>query len=127
MLAVVIVDHGSRRPEANDAFLRVVERFAARGEYQIVEAAHMDLAHPTIAEAFERAVAHGATRIIVHPYFLFAGRHSTDDIPSMCAAAAAGHPGLEWSVTEPLGLSDGILDIVGERIATVAGTDKGSG
>ena len=124
MLGIVIVDHGSRRAEANEAFLAVVERFSERSDHTIVEPAHMDLASPTLADAFERAIARGATRIVVHPYFLFAGRHSTEDIPRMCAEAAASHLGLDWRMTEPLGLSDRILDAVTERIAAVLGADK---
>ncbi|TFH22194.1 MAG: cobalamin biosynthesis protein CbiX [Myxococcales bacterium] len=126
MLGIVIVDHGSRRTEANQAFLTVVERFAERREHDVVEAAHMELAPPTLADAFERAIARGATRIIVHPYFLFAGRHSTEDIPRLCTEAAA-HSGVEWRVTEPLGLSDRILDTVAERIEAAIAAGKATG
>ncbi len=127
MLGIVIVDHGSRRSEANEAFLAVVERFAERSDHEIVEAAHMELAPPTLADAFARAIARGATRIVVHPYFLFAGRHSTEDIPRMCAQTAAVHGGIAWRVTEPLGLSHRILDAVAERIdaAIDAGEETG--
>lgn len=116
MRAIVLVDHGSRRKEANEAFLEVAARYAERSGHPIVEPAHMELAPPTIAEAFANAVEQGATEIVVHPYFLFHGRHCSEDIPRMCAEAAAAHPGLRWRLTAPLGLADGILEVVDERI-----------
>jgi sirohydrochlorin ferrochelatase len=116
VLAVIIVDHGSKRSDANDAFLQLVERFARRGDYEIVEAAHMDLAPPTIAGAFDAAVARGATEIVVHPYFLLPGRHWDEDLPALCREAARKHPGVGWKLTPPLGMSDRILDVIAERI-----------
>jgi len=123
VIAVVIVDHGSRRAEANDAFLEVVARFGERGRFQIVEPAHMEIASPTIEDAFERAVARGASEIVVHPYFLSPGRHWQSDIPSLCDAASRKHGSVPFRVTEPLGLSERILDVIDERIdAVLAGS-----
>lgn len=34
-----------------------------------------ELADPSIANAFDRCVEQGATRVIISPYFLFPGRH----------------------------------------------------
>lgn len=116
MTGIIIVDHGSRQEESNQAFFKIVDRFARRGLYPIVEPAHMELSSPTIAEAFDRAVARGATEIIVHPYFLLPGKHWHEDIPRLCEAAAKKHPGIRWKVTAPLGESDLILDVVAERI-----------
>ncbi|XP_078172895.1 uncharacterized protein LOC144566749 isoform X2 [Carex rostrata] len=73
--AVMIVDHGSRREESNLMLNEFVKMFRARMSYQIVEPAHMELAEPTIKDAFAKCVQHGATRVIVSPFFLFPGRH----------------------------------------------------
>jgi len=121
LLAIIIVDHGSRRAEANDALAEIARRFAERSGHAIVEPAHMELASPTLDEAFERAVARGATEIVVHPYFLAPGRHWNEDIPALCARAAAGHPSVKWTVTEPLGISDKILDVIAERVESARG------
>ena len=50
--------------------LRVVEAFRRQSVYDVVEAAHMELADPDIAEAFTKCVNQGAERIVVFPYFL---------------------------------------------------------
>ena len=79
-LGLVIVDHGSRKEAANDMLLDVVALFKKVAGAKIVEAAHMELAEPTIAQAFDRCVSQGASLVIVHPYFLSPGRHSTTDM-----------------------------------------------
>ncbi len=116
-IGVILVDHGSRRPESNQAFLEIVSAFAARSPYPIVEAAHMECAPPTIGEAFDSAVARGAEEIVVHPYFLLPGKHWALDIPALVAQAAKNHPGKTWKVTEPLGASEKIRDVILERIS----------
>ena len=82
----------------------------------VVDNWHMELAAPTIGEAFDRCVAQGATLVVVHPYFLSPGRHSTADIPRMTAEAAARHPGVRFHVTQPLGLDEKIAALMVQRI-----------
>ena len=115
-IGIVLVDHGSRVAESNSAFEAIVARFGERQTDRIIEAAHMELASPTLAEAFARAVARGATHVIVQPYFLLPGRHWRDDIPRLTAEAARNHPGVTWIVTKPLGDSPELLDVIARRI-----------
>ena len=114
--AVIIVDHGSRRAESNAMLLEVTERFVADCRYEIVEPAHMELAEPSIATAFDRCVQRGAKRVIVFPYFLSPGRHWTEDIPALVAQAAHKHPSVEWLVTAPFGLHPDMNAIINDRI-----------
>ena len=115
-IGIIIVDHGSRRPQSNDMLLDVVQTFRQRGSYAIVEPAHMELAEPTIQTAFDRCVEQGATRIVVHPYFLLPGRHWDEDIPNLAAAAAVTHPGITYLVTAPVGLHPLMAQVIDERI-----------
>lgn len=113
---VVIVDHGSRREESNRMLLRIVDLYQRQTQYGIVEPAHMELAEPSIAAAFDRCVERGAERVIVMPYFLLPGKHWDQDIPSLTAEAAAKHPHVEYLVTAPLGMSELILKVIDDRI-----------
>lgn len=115
--AVIIVDHGSRRQASNEMLLTAVQQFAAQSEYSIVEPAHMELAQPDIATAFANCVRRGAGRVIVFPYFLSPGRHWSEDIPNLVAAAAADFPDVEWLVTAPFGLHPQMSEIIRHRIA----------
>jgi hypothetical protein len=117
-IAVILVDHGSRREESNLLLLEVVDAFRQHAEWSIVEPAHMELAEPSIATAFAACVAQGAELIIVFPYFLSPGRHWHDDIPRLAAEAAENHPGVRHLVTEPFGLHPMMLQIIDARIAS---------
>ncbi len=114
-LALMLVDHGSRSQEANDMLADVAAMVKRLGQTQDVFYAHMELAEPTIAQAFAAAVKAGATQVVVHPYFLAPGRHSTSDIPRMVAEAAQAFPGVEFCVTAPLGVHPKIGEVVLER------------
>jgi len=114
--AVIIVDHGSRRSEANDMLNEVAALYQRTTGVSIVEPAHMELAEPSIAHAFAACVARGATKVVIHPYFLSPGRHSTSDIPELAAAAAADHPGVDYVVTDALGLDDRMAEVMHRRI-----------
>ncbi|KAK4282369.1 hypothetical protein QN277_013756 [Acacia crassicarpa] len=113
---VIIVDHGSRRKESNLMLHEFVEMVKHKTGYEIVEPAHMELAEPSISDAFESCIKQGACRIIVSPFFLFPGRHWHQDIPSSTAEAAKGHPGVSYIITAPLGLHQLLVDVVDDRI-----------
>ncbi|GFQ07940.1 sirohydrochlorin ferrochelatase [Phtheirospermum japonicum] len=99
---VIIVDHGSRRKESNLMLNEFVVMFKEKTKYPIVEPAHMELAEPSIKDAFDSCVRQGAQRVI--------------DIPSLTAEAAKEHPGITYLVTAPLGLHELLVDVVNDRI-----------
>jgi len=116
LLGVIVVDHGSRRQESNAMLLDVVQSFVDATKMPIVEPAHMELAEPSIATAFARCVARGATTVVVFPYFLLPGRHWNDDIPRLTAAAAKDHPGVRYLVTAPFALHPLMAEVMRQRI-----------
>ena len=115
---IVIVDHGSRRGESNAMLEEVARLFGERFRemYEIVEPAHMELAEPSIATAYAKCVARGATRVIVCPFFLGPGKHWTGDIPRLANDASKSHPGTEYHVTMPLGIDDLIIELLAKRV-----------
>lgn len=113
---IIIVDHGSRRPASNAMLEVFVERFAAERGQEIVEPAHMELAEPSIATAFDRCVKRGAEAVIVCPYFLLPGKHWDEDIPQLVREAASAHPGVSHAVIAPIGLHPRMRDVVADRI-----------
>jgi len=120
-IAIVVVDHGSSRAEANGAFVALAQRFARSSPFAIVEPAHMELAPPTIEEAFARAVARGAGEIVVHPLFLLPGKHWKHDIPALCDAASRKHGNVPWRMTGPLGESPKLLEAITDCIERALG------
>ena len=119
--ALIIVDHGSTVKEANEMLVKITDlvRSDISCDFDIVRYSHMELAEPTINQAIDECVAEGAGHIVVHPYFLAPGRHSTQDIPNMVKAAAGKHEGITYIVTEPLGVHKKIVEVVLERSKAV--------
>ncbi len=113
--AIILVDHGSRREAAN-RMLDEIATLLRTLTTDRVYVAHMELAEPTVSQAFAAAVADGADDVFVFPYFLSPGRHSREDIPRLCAEAAHAHPGLRWHCTGPIGLDPLMAQLVLRRI-----------
>lgn len=116
MKALLLIDHGSRRTEANEmlqCMAALVQRMA--GPSVIVRHAHMELAEPSIDHGVESCIAAGATEIIAFPYMLSPGRHSTSDIPAMVAAAAKAHPTVRVSVTPAFGIESELGEVILRR------------
>jgi sirohydrochlorin ferrochelatase len=116
VIGVIVVDHGSRRVEANQRHEAFVGTWAETVPFPVVEAAHMELAEPSIATAFDACVGAGATTVVIAPYFLWPGNHWAVDIPALAGAAASRHPGVRHLVAAPLGPHPQLLAIVGERV-----------
>lgn len=114
--AILLVDHGSRRDEANAVIEAIAAALRVRRPDAIVEVAHMEIAEPTLADAFARCVARGATEIAVCPYFLGPGRHTTGDIPRLVEEACDAHPGVRATIAAPLGFDERLVDVVVDRI-----------
>lgn len=116
-IGVIVVDHGSRRAASNEMLEELTRSaIAERLEYDIVEPAHMELAEPSIATAFDRCVERGAGTVVIQPYFLLPGKHWNEDIPELAAAAAAKHPGVSYLVAAPFGVHPLMADVVSARV-----------
>jgi len=116
MKAILIVDHGSRKREANDmltCMANLVQTMA--GPDVIVRPAHMELSEPSIAAGFASCVEAGATEVVVFPYMLSPGRHSTSDIPRMVSEVSASYPGVTFSVTPAFGVHEKLGEIILSR------------
>jgi sirohydrochlorin ferrochelatase len=125
MQAFLLIDHGSRREEANALLNDVVSRVKARlGAGAIVEPAHMEIAEPTVAQGFARCVEQGASIIVAHPFMLAPGRHVRDDLPRLVAKAAQSHEGVRFVLAAPLGIHDGVIDAVVDRCGSALSAEQ---
>jgi sirohydrochlorin ferrochelatase len=115
--AVLLVDHGSRLPEANRLLEAVAERVRARLPDRIVRTAHLELVEPAIPAAIDACVAEGAAEVVLAPWFLAPGAHTQRDLPRIAAEAAQRHPGVRIACAEPLGVHERLVDVLLERIA----------
>lgn len=113
MKAILLIDHGSVRVEANETLACMANLVQTMvGERAIVRFAHMELAPPTIEAGFAACVEAGATEVVAFPYMLSPGKHSMGDIPRMVAAAAASHPGIAHVVTPAFGVHEKLAEVI---------------
>jgi sirohydrochlorin ferrochelatase len=120
-VGLIIVDQGSHSRESNRLLHDVADRFAETyaDDYPIVEPAHMEVARPTIAQAYAKCVVRGAEHIIICPYFLGPGMHWRADIPWLAAEAARQFPESTYAVGAPLGIDDLLLQLLDKRVREV--------
>ena len=113
--ALLLIDHGSRVAAANEQLVAITKLVEARAPAgTIVEHAHMELAEPSIENAVAVCAAKGATHLIAVPYMLAPGRHATEDIPRLVAAACAVHD-LTCHVGQALGIHPLLAEVVLHR------------
>jgi sirohydrochlorin ferrochelatase len=116
MKAILLIDHGSVRDEANRMLEEVADLVQSMvGPSALVRFAHMELAEPTIGQGFAACVRDGATEVVAFPYMLSPGKHSTRDIPRMVAEAAQEYPNVRFSVTPAFGIHEKLAEVVAER------------
>jgi sirohydrochlorin ferrochelatase len=115
--AILLIDHGSRRAEANAMLEEVAALVASASGGLVVRHAHMELASPTIAEGVRACLAAGATELVAVPYMLSPGRHALEDIPRLVREALGAHPEIRARVAPPLGVHPALAEVVLARVA----------
>lgn len=98
----LVIAHGSREAEGNQAFFDFLEKFRRAYPDRTVEPAFLELAKPAIGEAIEKSIRAGAREIFVVPLMFFPGRHVKEDIPRFIEEAKAKHPEVDFHYAGPL-------------------------
>jgi len=116
MRAILLVDHGSRRAEANQTLADLASALRLHleqsGQPTLVLHAHMELCEPSIEAAVEDAVRSGVLDLVCVPCFLARGRHVTEDIPRLVQAALSGYPAVAFRMAAPLSEQPGFLALL---------------
>jgi len=114
MRALLLVSHGSRRKQSNDEVRQLAEevRLLTAQHFDIVHAAFLELAAPLIPGGIKQCIDQGAKSILVVPYFLAAGRHVAEDIPSIVEDTRQHFPDVDISISSHLGTSDLMPDFL---------------
>src|ERR1041384_7146010 len=116
MRAILIIDHGSTRAEANQMLAKAADLLQQMvGDDVLVRYAHMELAEPTIGQGFAGCVRAGATEVIAFPYMLSPGKHVTRDVPRLVADAARDFPHVTYRVTDAFGVHEKLAEVIAER------------
>lgn len=85
------------------------------GGFDLVEAAFLEQGTPDLAGAIASAVAQGATRVVVVPYFLTLGLHLQRDLPNIVQNLSRINKGVQIDVVPPLDGHPALSRILQER------------
>ncbi len=120
--AVVLVGRGATDPDANSEVAKAARLLQEGRGLGTVETAFISLAEPSVPAGLERALRLGYRRIVVLPWFLFAGV-LPDRISAQTASWAADHADVEVLQAGPIGPGDELTGVVLERWAEIDGGD----
>lgn len=118
---VIILCHGSRGVrgviEVPETLRRVTEgvRHLLPPGVEVIGAA-LQFNRPTLQEAMKTLIVWGVHRIIIVPYFLFSGRHITEEIPKIIEEFECAYPERQFILANPLGLEEHYISRTVKRI-----------
>lgn len=118
--ALLVMVHGSPRPESNGDMYQVVEMVKSRGIFDFVTVGFMECNDPSIPEAAAECVEAGADKVVAVPYFLHSGSHVAEDLPTLLEEAREKYPAVEWLMGDYLGRDEAVADVVAQRVREVA-------
>jgi sirohydrochlorin ferrochelatase len=116
MKAVLYICHGSRVKEGCEQAIKFVQQLQKEVSMPIQEIAFLELARPTIKDAFLRCLEKGADEVYVIPILLFAAGHVKTDIPKILLQLQVCYPSVSIHYGEPLGVHNSMAEILAERI-----------
>ena len=118
--ALLVIAHGSRRPEANADLEAIAARLREAGIYPLVRTAYLELAEPDIVSGGVQCVADGAKAVILLPYFLSPGVHVREDLAAARDELAARFPAVAFRLAEPIGGHPLLTQILFDRAEAAA-------
>jgi sirohydrochlorin ferrochelatase len=110
MNALILFSHGSLLCGAGEALDAHAARLRATGRWGRVAVGYMNYSEPTFAESVADCAMHGATDVLVLPFFLIPGYFITQTLPGHLATAKAAHPDLTFTVADAIGFDTGLAD-----------------
>lgn len=114
-LVYVLIAHGSRERQANQAFETLIGQFKKLRPQRKVFGAFLELAKPSIPETLEQAIAQGARDIAIIPLMFFPGRHVKEHIPAFIKQAKAKHPEVDFHYAGALSDHPMLLTLLDQR------------
>jgi sirohydrochlorin cobaltochelatase len=113
--AVIFVGRGASDPDANGDFCKLVRLFGEGRNFSWVVPSFIGITRPLFEETAELVARSRPDRILVVPYFLFAGR-LYEKLQAQVAIFSGRYPWIKTELAPCLGPERRILDLVSERI-----------
>ena len=122
-MGILVISHGSPRREVNAGFVAMVQRIGLRLGAPNVLPAFFSIARPNIQDQVAELASRGVRRIAFMPYFLYAGQHVSQDIPTMLTECGEWFPNVTMELLPTLENDPAVEDVVVERLMSLASSD----
>lgn len=113
--AVVVVGRGSSDPDANGDFCKVARLLGEGRDLAWVVPGFIGITRPSFEEAIELVARARPARIVVVPYFLFAGR-LIEKLGDQVQAFRARYPWIQTRLAPHLGSGERFFLLIDERV-----------
>jgi len=116
---IIILAHGSRgeRSAVPEILKRITEGLKRYLSPETrITGASLQFNHPNLDEAAEDLINEGIKQIIISPYFLFTGRHITEDVPENIVNLQKRHPEVQFTLTANLGFHESLIELMAGNI-----------
>jgi sirohydrochlorin ferrochelatase len=110
--AIVLFSHGSVLCGSERNLFELAELMRRGGVAPIVEAGFLNYSEPPFVAAVQTCVDKGATRIVIAPYFLVAGKFVVKDLPEAIEQVRASQPDVEFATADVIGFHPALADAI---------------
>jgi len=113
---ILLISHGSSRPDASKALMHVRDDIAKRFAGIDVQLGFMEFESPSIPEAIADMVKNGVKSIRIIPYFLQEGKHLRKDIPALIDSSQKKYSDVDIKMADYIGYDPIMTEILISRL-----------
>lgn len=113
--AAIIVGRGASDPDANSDFYKLVRLFGEGRGFTWVLPSFIGITTPSFEDAAELVIRSRPDRVVVVPYFLYAGRLLAK-LQSQVESFAARYSWIRMELAAPIGNDSKLIDVLDERL-----------
>lgn len=124
MKGIIIIAHGSRKPETKAVFKQIMANFEQELKKEslpisAVDYCFLEFAEPNLKQTLGEFAKNGIDDIKVIPYFLFEGTHTLEDIPAIIEGFCQENPHIKVSLGRVLGYDERLVQILMHRVRQI--------
>jgi sirohydrochlorin cobaltochelatase len=116
---LIIAAHGSRKEESAREVAALTEKINLKTVpgFERVDHGFLQFSTPLLPDVIDKAVAQGATQVVIFPFFISAGSHILTDIPELVATVGKTYPEVEFIITRHLGAAASIDEVIIDEVS----------
>ena len=119
---LLLVGHGSRSEDGAAEMLALARLVRAALPQVAVDVGFLEMTDPPAGSVLDGLAAAGCQRVVVLPLVLLGAGHAKSDVPALVLEGRARHPDLHVHFGSPLGISRGLVEVLGGALVTAGGS-----